>query len=161
MKEFWQQLNTRQQRLVVIAGLIVLGLVLFVWVWEPLAESRIAERERVSQQQALLDWLVALTPVAEQLQRESNRGTDLGGRSLLGLADATARAAGLAGSLSRIEPAGEGQVRVWLDSADFVTTMGWLQQLSLQHPIEVSQLSIDRAQRSGQVNVRVTLNTNA
>ena len=161
MKSWWKQLNTRQQRLMMIAGAVVLGVVVYVGIWEPLALSRQAERERVAEQQALYDWLNAVAPVAEQLQREGTRAADLGGRSLLGLTDATARAAGLAGSLSRIEPAGDGQVRVWLENADFVTTVNWLQQLSLDYPIEVSHLGMDRAGSDGQVNVRLTLSTNA
>jgi general secretion pathway protein M len=161
MSEFWNNLNARQQRILVLAGVVVLALFLYVQVWEPLAEARVAERERLAQQQAMLDWLTALTPVATRMRQESRRSQDLGGRSLLGLADETARAAGLAGALSRIEPAGDGQVRVWLDGADFVTTIGWLERLSTSHPIEVSQLSVDRGQGVGRVNVRVTLSTNA
>ncbi len=161
MSAWWQGLEQRQRWLFLIGGSILLLLAIYVWVWEPLAESRQAERERIAQQQALLDWLTALTPVAAELRRGSSRAADLGGRSLLGLADETARAAGLAGALTRIEPAGEGQVRIWLDGAEFVSAMGWLQGLSVEYPIEVSQLSIDRAQRSGQVNVRVTLTSNA
>jgi len=161
MSEYWNNLNRRQQRLLLGAALVVIVLVLFVWVWEPMTETRVAQRQQVAQQQALLDWLTAVTPVATQLRRETTRSTDLAGRSLLGLADETARAAGLAGSLSRIEPAGDRQVRVWLEEADFVATMAWLQKLSIQHPIEVSQLSVDRARQAGQVSVRVTLSTDA
>ncbi|MFU8831332.1 MAG: type II secretion system protein GspM [Wenzhouxiangella sp.] len=161
MSAYWNNLNLRQQRLLLVAALIVVVLALYVWAWEPMAETRVTQREQVAQQQALLDWLTALTPVATQMRRETAPNADLGGRSLLGLADETARAAGLAGSLSRIEPDGNAQVRVWLEDANFVATMGWLQQLSIQHPIEVSQLSVDRARQAGQVNVRVTLSTDA
>ena len=157
MIEFWQNLNARQQRVLVIAGIVLASLRVYVWGWEPLAESRDAERERVAQQQALLDWLNALAPMADQLQRSGTRPESLGERSLLGLADETARAAGLAGALSRIEPTGDGQVRIWLDGADFVATMGWLENLSRNQPIQVGQLQVDRARSRGQVNVRVTL----
>jgi general secretion pathway protein M len=161
MKAWWQQLNRRQQRLVMIAGLILLALLVYVQLWEPLAEARQAERERVAHNQALVDWLVAVRPVAEQMRREGSSRRDLGGRSLLGLSDETARAAGLAGALTRIEPAGQDQVRVWLDGAEFLAVMNWLERLSRDHPVEVVQLAVDRAQRSGQVNVRVTLSSDA
>lgn len=161
MKTWWEQLNRRQQRLVLTAGLILLALLVYVQLWEPLAEARQAERERVAHNQALVDWLVALRPVAEQMRREGSSQRDLGGRSLLGLSDETARAAGLAGALTRIEPAGQDQVRVWLDGAEFLAVMGWLERLARDHPVEVTQLGVDRAQRPGQVNVRVTLSTNA
>lgn len=161
MIAWWNGLERREQRLVLAGSLILALLVLYVWAWEPMAEARVAERQRVAQQQALLDWLAAVTPVARQMRQEGRRSSDLDGRSLLGLVDETARAAGLAGALSRIEPAGSGEVRVWLEEADFVTTMGWLQSLSVSHPVDVSQLSMERSQRAGRVSVRVTLTSNA
>jgi general secretion pathway protein M len=159
MIDFWTNLNSRQQRVLMIAGAVLAILLVYVWLWEPLMETRAAERERVAQQQALLDWLDAIAPIAQQLRQtgSGSRAQSLGERSLLGLADETARAAGLAGALTRIEPAGERQVRVWLDGADFVATMGWLESLSRGQPIQVSQLQVDRARSRGQVNVRVTL----
>lgn len=157
MMDYWNNLDLRQQRLLMAAAMVLGAVLIFVWIWEPLVETRAAERERVAQQQALLDWLDALVPVTDQLQRSGGRPDSLGERSLLGLADETARAAGLAGALSRIEPAGDRQVRVWLDGADFVATMGWLEELSRNQPIQVGQLQVDRARSRGQVNVRVTL----
>ncbi len=161
MNEYWQRLDSRQRRLIVLAAVVVLGALFYVQVWEPLAEARSAERERVAHQQALLEWLRAVAPVAERMREQGGTARSLGDRSLLGVADETARAAGLAGALNRIEPAGEGQVRVWLDGADFVATMGWLQSLSLDYPIEVTRLGVDRGQASGRVNVRLTLETDA
>lgn len=157
MIAWWQQLHLRQQRLLTAAGAVVIGVLVYVWIWEPLAEAREAERARVAQQEALLGWLEAVAPVAAELRAGGGRGEDLGDRSLLGITDETARAAGLAGALARIEPAGESQVRVWFEGADFVTVMGWLEQFSTSRPVQVSQLQVDRAQRAGQVNVRVTL----
>jgi len=157
----WQQLEPRQRRLIVLAGAVLVAALLYVWVWEPLAQAREAERERIAQQQALLNWLEAVAPVAERLRANGQASRDLGGRSLLGLTDETARAAGLAGAMARIEPVGDGEVRVWLEGADFVAVMGWLEDFSRSRPVEVGQLQIDRAGAEGRVNVRVTLVSNA
>jgi general secretion pathway protein M len=158
----WNQLDTRQKRLVSLAGLVLVAALVYVWVWEPLAEARATERERIAQQQALLNWLEAVGPMAERLRESGRGGREASDRSLLGLADETARAAGLAGAMARIEPAGDGEVRVWLEGADFVTVMGWLEDFSRSRPVQVSQLQVDRAgTEDGQVNVRVTLVSNA
>lgn len=157
----WQQLEPRQKRLIGLAGLVLVAALVYVWVWEPLAEARAAERERIAHQQALLNWLEGVAPLAERLRRDGAGRRDLGGRSLLGLADETARAAGLAGAMARIEPTGDDEVRVWLEDADFVTVMGWLEDFSRSRPVQVSQLQVDRAEGEGRVNVRVTLLANA
>ena len=161
MSDWFRQLEARQRIVLIAAAVVLLGLFLFVQVWEPLKQASAMERERIAQQQALLDWLVAVTPMAQQLQQRRVAQRSDSEQSLLGLADQTARTAGLASSLTRIEPAGENQVRVWLDGADFVRMMGWLQQLSARHPVDVNQMSADRATGEGRVNVRVTLSEDA
>jgi general secretion pathway protein M len=161
MKAWFQQLEARQRLVLIGAAVILLALVLFVQVWEPLQQASDQERARIAQQQALLDWLVAVTPMAQQLQQQRIAQRRDNEQSLLVLADQSARAAGLASSLTRIEPAGQAQVRVWLDNADFLSTMGWLQQLSSRHPIDVNQMTVDRAAAEGRVNVRVTLSEDA
>lgn len=157
MTEFWGRLDARQRVLAVLAALTLIGAVLFVGLWEPMAEVRDQRRERVAAQQALLSWLDAVTPLATELRRRADRSRDEAPRSLLGLADETARAAGLAGALSRIEPTGEDRVRVWLEGAQFLATMQWLEQLAAGHPVAVGQLDLERGAAAGQVNVRVTL----
>lgn len=161
MTGWWQQLNPRQQRLVMLLAAVLAGVLIYVLVWEPLAQAREAERARVAEQRAVLDWLDQVAPVAEELRRTGQRSEDLGDRSLLGLADETARAARLAGALTRIEPTGDNRVRVWLDGADFVAAMGWLEQFSREYPVEVRELQVDRASGSGMVNLRVTLAADA
>lgn len=157
MRAYWEALNGRQRALVVLAGGVVLGALLFVMAWEPMLQAREQQRDRVAVQQATLDWLEAVTPLAAELRQRADRERDRSGRSLLGLADETARAAGLAGALTRIEPVGDDRVRVWLDEADFLATMRWLEQLAASYPVAVSQLDLERGRGSGLVNVRVTL----
>lgn len=157
----WAQLEPRQRRLIVLAGVVLLGALIYVGVWEPLHEAREAERERIAQQQALLNWLEAVAPMAERLRDSGGSTPEMGDRSLLGLADETARAAGLAGAMARIEPTGDDEVRVWLEEADFISVMSWLEEFSRSRPVQVSQLQVDRAGGEGRVNVRVTLVSNA
>ncbi|NDY96457.1 type II secretion system protein GspM [Wenzhouxiangella limi] len=157
MRESWDRLNARQRGLILLAVATLVAALLFVGLWEPLAEAREQRRDRVAAQQALLSWLDAVAPMAAELRRRADRGREESPRSLLGLADETARAAGLAGSLSRIEPAGDDRVRVWLDGAEFLATMQWLEQLAAGHPVVVDQLDLERGSGAGQVNVRATL----
>ncbi len=157
----WQQLDARQRRLIALAVGVLFAALIYVWVWEPLSQTREAEREHIAQQQALLNWLDAVAPLAQRLRSSDQASREPSDRSLLGLADETARAAGLAGAMARIEPVGDREVRVWLEGADFVAVMGWLEDFSRSQAIRVGQLQVDRAGTKGQVNVRVTLSGNA
>jgi len=157
----WQQLEPRQRGLIALAGVVLVAVLVYVWLWEPLAEARESARARIAGQQALLSWLEDVTPMAERLRRNSASAPDSGERSLLGLADETARASGLAGTLARIEPVGDAQVRVWLEGAEFVGVMQWLETFSRSPSVRVDQLQVDGSGSEGRVNVRVTLVSNA
>src|SRR5690625_2953822 len=103
----WQQLETRQRRLIVLAAAVALAALVYVQVWEPLAAAQAVHREQIAARQALLDWLEAIEPIADRLRDSGRDQRESSDRSLLGLADETARAAGLAGAMERIEPRSE------------------------------------------------------
>jgi general secretion pathway protein M len=84
-------------------------------------------------------------------------GADRQGKSLLALADVSARGAGLANALKRVEPAGPRSVRVSFEVANFDALIGWIETLARDYGVQASDLSIDRAEGLGLVNARVTL----
>lgn len=160
MKQYWQNLSTRERRLVVVGGALALAVGLVGLGWYPLLQARTELAERVRDNRAEVAWMRA---AAEQLQ--ALRGGEgarpapqqRGERSLLALIDETARSEGLAESIRRGEPAGEGRVRVWLDRASFDRIVRWLTRLDAAFGVRVTELSIDRADAPGRVNARVAL----
>ena len=157
MTAWWQSLSGRDRAALVLAAAIAVGALAWVWIWEPLQEARAEHSARIAEQQALLNWLETITPLARRLQQDTGRGRSLEGRSLLGLVDETARAAGLAGALQRIEPGGENPVRVFVQEADFQRLMSWLERLSAERPVVIEEFNADRADAPGRVNARIAL----
>jgi general secretion pathway protein M len=82
---------------------------------------------------------------------------DRQGKSLLALADASAREAGLQSALRRVEPVGERNVRVGFESANFDQLAQWLELLAGRYGIEAIEFSAERAEGIGLVDARVTL----
>lgn len=157
MKAFWQQLDEAQQKWLMVLGVFVLLVVAYVGVWEPLSQSRDAKREEVAYHQATLNWLKEIEPNLRMLQAQrQSTGIDIN-QSLLSLTDQTARAAGLAGALSRIEPVNADQVNVWLDGAPFGVMMNWLSRLSVDSGVRVEELTVNRSGDQAQVDARVNL----
>ena len=157
MKTFWLQLDEAQQRWLMILGVFIFLVVLYVGVWEPLSQSADTKREEVAYHQATLNWLREIEPNLRALQAQRQSAAIDVNQSLLSLADQTARAAGLAGALARIEPVNTDQVSVWLDGAPFGMMMNWLSRLSVDSGVRVEELTVNRSDNETSVDARVNL----
>lgn len=157
MRAWWHALPVRQQRLLVALAVVVIGSSFYVGLWEPLTEAREARRAEVAHHQTTLNLLEeARSDLQALLSQAARRAVDPD-QSLLRLADESARAAGLAGALTRIEPVNENRINVWLDGARFDEVMSWLSSLSMSSGIQVEQMSATRQVDGSQVDVRVSL----
>ena len=158
MRERWQALDAREQRIVAIGAAVVALLLGWAFVWHPLAAKRAELRDSVEAQRRDLAYVRVAAAEVERLRAAGSRSKpDRQGRSLLALADATARSAGLESALRRVEPVGASSVRVSFEVASFDALVDWLETLSRDYGIETSDLSADRADGVGLVNARVTL----
>lgn len=147
MRAWWNGLAARERTALLIAAGVAAAALFWVAVWEPLDAAGARERARLEQQMALLDWLERIAPELRQRPSDaSGSARSLGGRSPLAVIDQSARAAGLAGALRRIEPLGEREVRVMVERAAFADLMGWLAALVRERPMQVARLDLDRAE---------------
>jgi general secretion pathway protein M len=156
MKTFLDRLQPRERRLVLLAASVGGLALVWVGVWEPLREARQAAYDQLGEQRALLDWLDRAAPEVRQLRAQARSGRTVDGRSTLALIDQSARSAGLAGSMKRIEPSTGGEVRVAFEGAAFPDLMNWLAALVSDQPFAVVRVDADRAE-VGRVDASVVL----
>jgi general secretion pathway protein M len=158
IRAWWNKLAASEQRMVA-AGSIAAALLLgWAFVWHPLATKRAELRESVDTQRRDLAYVRVAAAEVERLRAAGTRSrADRQGRSLLALADATARDAGLEAALKRVEPIGAASVRVSFEFAGFDPLIGWIESLTRDYGIETTDFSADRADGVGLVNARVTL----
>lgn len=159
MKAWWLGLSAREQRVLGIGAALAALLLLYALAWLPLERSRAALRLQVAAAEANLDWMRAAAPEVQRL-RAGGSGSEPAvqdRRSLLARVDAGAREAGLGPSLLRVEPAGEGQVRLSLQQAGFDPLVAWLEELSRRGGARVTELNVQSTGASGQVDARIAL----
>jgi general secretion pathway protein M len=158
IRAWWNALSPRDQRTVAVGGVVVAAMLGWALIWHPLALKRAELRETVDAQRRDLAYVRVATAEVERLRAagKHSRG-DRQGRSLLALADASARAGGLEGALRRVEPVGASSVRVSFEFASFDALIGWIEGLTRDYGIEATDFSSDRADGVGLVNARVTL----
>jgi general secretion pathway protein M len=155
---WWRGLAPNERRMLGIGAVLALLLLVWALAWHPLANRRAQLRQDVENQRRDLAYVRLGAAEVEQLRATGQRSRgDRQGKSLLALADATARAAGLGDALKRVEPVGARGVRVSFEGAGFDALAQWLEVLSRQFGVEVVDLSADRADGIGLVNARATL----
>lgn len=159
MRERWQQLQARERSLILLAAVVVAVVLIWLLLLEPLQQSRENHRARIVEQQSLLLWLQSIEPEVLRLRAEQSGTPVAGNRSPIGLIDQTARNAGLAGALQRIEPAAGNQVRIVFEQVEFAALMNWLSDLVAEQPFRIEQFSAQRGLSSGRVDVVVVVQT--
>lgn len=137
----WSLLQEREQRAL---GILIAALLAFaLWgLW--LGSHRAAQKAELQ--------FASTRALLQELQQASPAVTPGGGSVLRAASDAAA-ASGL--GLSRIEPQGDGGVRVWLEKADFNAVARWLATLSAQG-LRLEQAQVEK-QAEGGVSAQFTL----
>ncbi|NIR58905.1 MAG: type II secretion system protein M [Gammaproteobacteria bacterium] len=157
-RSWWEGLAPRERRAVSAGVAAVLALLVYAGIWQPLAEANTRLRERVAEHQTVLAWMRAHAAEVEALrERAGADASGPSGGSLLGLVDSTAKSAGLAGRLRRVEPEGDTAVRLWVEQAPFDDLVGWLGRLDAEHGLVVRRLTLRRDDAPGTVTGRLLI----
>lgn len=155
---WWHGLSERDRRVLLIGAPIVFVLLAWSFVWYPLARARDQLQVRVERERSDLAWMQQAAAEAANLRAKGARGqVDRQGKSLFALADVTARGAGLAAALKRVEPSGPKSVRVSFETANFDALIGWVDALGRDYGVQATDFSADRVAGIGLVNARVVL----
>jgi len=155
----WWQKQSERDRLVLAVGATIVALLLaWAFVWYPLARARTQLESRVDHERTDLAWMRQTGGELQELRAKGARGqVDRQGKSLFALADVTARGAGLAGALKRVEPTCSRSVRARFEAADFDALIGWVDVLARDYAVQTTDFSADRVEAIGTVNARVVL----
>lgn len=156
MKAWFEALELRERRMLII-GTVLLSITLFyVLVWAPLENGVESMRKSNAEQQALLRWMQQSAQEVKQLRGSSGRPAQLAqGQSLLAAIDRAARANKLDDALKRVQPDGSNRARVWLEGASFDQIVRWLDGLQRQQGVRVVSSVFDALEEKGRVDARL------
>ena len=127
LKEKFNQLTEREQRLVIISAVVVVVGMFYWLVWSPLNQAIERDQKAVESQKSLLSWVQKNANRAIQLRAANGVSTGFNG-SLAQAANQTAANANI--PIARMQPQGE-ELQVWVDQAPFNGVLDWLQSLKL------------------------------
>lgn len=153
----YESLEARERNVLLIAGIVVIFTLLYLLVIEPLAQYHDRLETRIASQRGEVAWMRgAVQVLRERGGTAAPPGVKAGG-SLLALTDSSARSAGLVKQLKRIQQDGDDAVRVRLEAASFDQMILWLDDLERRYGVIATEMSVDRAEGEGLVNVSLTL----
>lgn len=152
-----ESLSPRDRNALLAGAAALLVALLYLGLWEPLANHEARLAERVAQQREQLAWMQTAAAEARQLRgRGGASAAPSAGGSLLSTIDQAAAAAGLKETVKRVAPEGGGTVRVWLGEAPYPAVLRWLQALARQG-ILPQAVQMERVEVPGRVDARVLL----
>ena len=149
LKQKFTALTEREQRLVLLSGLVVL-LGIFYWgLWAPLNQSISQQSQLLESNKKLVSWVEEQGQKAAQL-----RGTQSSPRRVTGSLPqlVTSTSSNHSLSISRMQPQGD-EIQVWIDEAPFNSLMGWLNELETRG-IVIEQLDVAETNAPGMIKVR-------
>ena len=149
IKSWWQGLNIREQRLVLVMSAVFSVFLLYSLIWQPLNERLAKTEQTLASRQALLTW------VTENTARYQNVKLTGGGKSSSGslssIINRTANQQQL--TITRMQPQGD-NLQVWLDSAPFTQLLFWLEHLANNENLQVQAIDLAQGDKQGEVRVR-------
>jgi general secretion pathway protein M len=159
MRGWLATLSVRERLSLLLGGLALAATLGYVLLWQPFAARHARLAEVVAEQGQLVQWM---RDTAAELAALGQRGPVPGAmgardQSLLTVVDATTRAAGLAGQVTRVQPEGADTVRVWLDRVRFNQLVSWLARLEAEAGVEIDSANLEPTDRPGEVNARLSL----
>lgn len=157
LRNWYDSLAPREQRLVLAGGLAVVVLVLYLAVVNPV---RTAHTRLVNDVQTKRQLLGYINQAAPRLRAQSGAATGRlqAGQSVFAATSAAIQASAIAGAVQRLEQTQDGGVRLTLSNVSFDALVRWLATLKAQTGIVATQATIEQAAAPGTVHANLTLN---
>tara|TARA_B110000114_G_C15084739_1_gene395615 strand:- start:1294 stop:1761 length:468 start_codon:yes stop_codon:yes gene_type:complete len=148
MKQWWQELNVREQQLLAVMSTVMAIFLLYSIIWQPLNENLAKSTKKLARQQALLTWVNTNTTRYQQVNVGGNtRSTG----SISSIVNRTASNYQI--TVTRMQPQGN-ELQVWIDEVAFKNLLRWLDQLALSEGLQVKGIDLTRGEQPGVVRVR-------
>jgi len=153
MKDWFAQLNQREQMSLFILSLAVALYLLLMIVWSPLASKRDALEVQNSAIAGSLARVDAM--VSELLQLRDGGASVNTRRNLTSLINQSTSRMEL--PVSRLQPSSRGDIQVRLENAAFDDVLEWLHEMEYREGLLVREVSVTQAGSVGRVNATVRI----
>jgi type II secretory pathway component PulM len=147
-KQWFSRQSLRDQRIIkALAGFVIACLIIALFI-QPFYSKQSAHQAKLDKSIAIYEQL------ATNAHKFRGKARSSGNTPILALITQQAKIAKV--NLKRFEP-DDANLRIWLDDESFDHVARWLETLTRDHGIKVKQISIERGDKVGRIDLRATL----
>ncbi|MGD8934439.1 MAG: type II secretion system protein M [Gammaproteobacteria bacterium] len=158
LANWYRGLQQRERQLVLAASIIVIVTLLYLVIWEPMHKGLEEQTQKYHTQLEIFEWMQKASIEARALKASGISNETAGStQPVTLLVENSTTTAGLKPFMSKLESTSDKGARVTLDAVSFDQMLLWLNTLQTQYGITVSSANLDRDDKPGAVNVRMTL----
>lgn len=160
MKQWFLSLTQRERVMVQAAASVVGIFLLYLLIVEPISSTYEKNKKNVASSMETLQWMRTAAQEVKKLSGgRATTGRTKGKQFVLSTVDRSAKNAGLASVMKRVQPESDTGVRVWFENAPFDKLIKWLSIIEFKHGLYVNEINIEKTESTGLVNVRVFLDS--
>lgn len=151
--EKYNSLENREKKALIALTMFFVALIIYFAIWSPIYTYHQDSLQKRDTQFSLIQYMRA----SEKQARSSSSNTKAKpkGQSLITDISNSARQLGI--KPSRMQPEGDSTVSVWFNDVVFNDLINWIVRLNEREGVGIQQISIDRQDNPGTVNVRLVL----
>lgn len=158
MKEWFNSLQARERYLLLGSTFILIVLMVYLWVLEPVSNQLKQLRTSVNSGESQIVWMQNASAEARSLKGNAGGNQKVDTRtSLITAVERSANSHGIRTQLKRIEPQGSSKISTEFQAVGFDTLINWLGKLEKQYGAKVVQLNSSRSDAPGRVDARIIL----
>jgi general secretion pathway protein M len=159
LHDWYHGLQQRERQLVVAASVVIAATLFYLVIWEPIHKNIAEQSQKYQSQVGILEWMQNAANEVRLLKTtgSSNRKKASSNQAVTLLVEQSATLAGIKPFLTKLESTSDKGARVTIDAASFDQLLLWLNTLQIQYGISVTSANLDRDDKPGTVNVRMTL----
>ena len=157
LKQWYRALPAREQWMVLGTSALIAITLFYLLIWEPLHLGLEQEQQKQQSQKEIMLWMQQAASEVQSLRRAGGGKTirDRNKPTTLVIEQALNNA-GLKPSVKKIESSGSNGARVILSEASFNQIVVWLNTLSTHNGIQVVSANMERSDKPGRVDARLT-----
>lgn len=158
LNEWWSQLAEREQRMLLVGGVIVALFIVYAGIWSPFLNRLNHMRQHIQAQEKTLVWMQSADKALQSAQHSHDVQREvLSPVQLLSYLQKQFEAAGLSSQLAQLKQSSEHTIEIQFQQVDFDLLMKvWLQILRAQS-IHFTQFTVTAESEPGIVNVAMSI----